>query len=268
MKKLLFSLAFVFTTTLAIAQFGTAPDFTVTDINGEEFHLYEHLDAGKVVVLDVSATWCGPCWSFHSTHILQDLHDAYGPDGTDQIRVIFYEGDAGTTDADLNGTGSNTIGDWVGDATYPIVNESPLQLDLGVYAPEGFPTVSIIRPGDYEITHDVWDADNISTVEAAINETITLGEETSGVSEEVANAAAISVFPSPASTLLTVDLRNTDAAIDNALITNMLGQVVATQKVVAGGMFELNVADLETGFYFVNLQVDGKTYATKKFTKQ
>ena len=267
MKKFLFSLVFAFTTTLAIAQFGTAHDFTVTDINGEEFHLYEHLDAGKVVVLDVSATWCGPCWSFHQTHILQDLHDAYGPNGTDQIRVIFYEGDASTGDDALNGTGGSTLGDWVGDATYPIVNENPVQLQQAVYYPLGFPTVSVIRPGDYEITHDVYQATNISTVENAINESITLGE-VSSISEEVANASAISVFPTPASSLLTVDLRNTDAAIDNALITNMLGQIVASQKVAASGTFELNVADLETGFYFVNLQVEGETYATKKFTKQ
>ncbi len=267
MKKFLFSLAFAFTTTLAIAQFGTAHDFTVTDINGEEFHLYEHLDAGKVVVLDVSATWCPPCWSFHQTHILQDLHDAYGPDGTDQIRVIFYEGDPATGDDDLNGNTAQTLGDLVGDATYPIVNENPVQLQQAVYFPLGFPTVSVIRPGDYEITHDVYQATDISTVEDAINESITLGE-VSSIREEVANASAISIFPTPVSTLLTVDLTNTEAAIDNALITNMLGQIVATQKVATGGTFEVNVADLETGFYFVNLQVEGKTYATKKFTKQ
>lgn len=268
MKKTLLSLAFALTTTLAIAQFGTAHDFTVTDINGEEFHLYEHLDAGKVVILDVSATWCPPCWNFHQTNILQDLHDAYGPDGTDQIRVIFYEGDPATTSADLNGTGSNTQGDWVGDATYPIVDENPITLQSSVYFPLGFPTVSVIRPSDYEITHDVFQATNISTVEAAINESITLGETTSSISEEIANAATISVFPTPATSLLTIDLRNTSAAIDNALVTNMLGQVVATQKVATGGTFELNVGDLETGFYFVNLKVEGKTYATKKFTKQ
>ena len=37
-----------------------APDFTLKDINGEEFHLYEHIK-GKVVIIDFWDTWCPPC---------------------------------------------------------------------------------------------------------------------------------------------------------------------------------------------------------------
>jgi len=265
MKKLLFSLVFASLTTLATAQFGTAHDFTVSDINGEEFHLYEVLESGKVVVLDVSATWCGPCWSFHETHILQDLHDAYGPDGTNQIRVVFYEGDENTDDDDLNGTGSNTLGDWVGDATYTIVNESTLQLEGDLYYPLGFPTISIIRPDDYEITHDLWNALEISIFEDAINESINLGEEEE---EEIINTAAIIISPTLVSNLLKIDLRNTTLGIDNALINNMLGQVVLAHKVEAGGTFEVNVTNLERGVYFVNLQVNGESHTTQKFIKQ
>jgi peroxiredoxin len=36
-----------------------APDFTLTRLNGESFHLSEH--RGEVVVLNVWATWCAPC---------------------------------------------------------------------------------------------------------------------------------------------------------------------------------------------------------------
>ena len=43
----------------------TAPDFTVTDINGETYRLYDLLDSGYTVVIDLNATWCGPCWSYH-----------------------------------------------------------------------------------------------------------------------------------------------------------------------------------------------------------
>ncbi len=36
-----------------------APDFTLTQMNGETFQLSEH--RGEVVVLNVWATWCPPC---------------------------------------------------------------------------------------------------------------------------------------------------------------------------------------------------------------
>lgn len=92
----------------------------------------------------------------------------YGPNGTGQIRVIFYEGDANTGMNAITGTGGNTLGDWTAGITYPIVNESPLQLSLSVYAPLGFPTVNIIRPADREIVADVYNQ-NLEGMIDAIN---------------------------------------------------------------------------------------------------
>ncbi len=52
MKMLKTLLIGLFLTTLAHATVRTAADFSCQDVNGKQYHLYDLLDAGKVVVLD------------------------------------------------------------------------------------------------------------------------------------------------------------------------------------------------------------------------
>lgn len=111
----------------------TAPDFSVVDLDGNTINLYEDiLDQGIIAVIDVSATWCPPCWALHEAHTLEQLHTQYGPNGTNELRVVFYEADANTTIEDLMGNTAATEGDWLTGSSYPFINESPLSLDLNI----------------------------------------------------------------------------------------------------------------------------------------
>lgn len=99
-----------------------APDWTATDISGIEHNLYSYIDSGYAVILDFSATWCGPCWTYHNSGVLEELYESHGPNGTNEVRVFFIESDNSTTDDDLHGIGTNTWGDWTEGVEYPIID--------------------------------------------------------------------------------------------------------------------------------------------------
>lgn len=148
MKKLLLStLLFSATSISTFAQLAPgslAPDFTVSAYqtwlategmsNNGSYKLYDYLDAGYTVILDVSATWCGPCWNYHLSGALEDAYAAHGPAGypgvsvntTDDLMVIWIEGDGTTADATML-DGSGAIGNWInpnaaGEIQFPMAN--------------------------------------------------------------------------------------------------------------------------------------------------
>lgn len=121
-----------------------APDFTLTDINGNTHHLYDYLDQGKGVLIVFSATWCNPCWNFHSTHVLENTYTQYGPNGTNELMVFFIEGDPGTTLAQLQGIGS-TQGNWTAGTSFPMFNPSTSAV-IDAYQVQSFPTLYKICP--------------------------------------------------------------------------------------------------------------------------
>ncbi len=133
-----------------------APDWTLTDINGNVHHLYSDLDSGKTVFIDISATWCGPCWNYHNTGALDQLWSAHGPIGqpgvspssSNDVKVYFIEGDGTTNSNDLNGTGSNTQGNWTAGVSHPIIDPPANLINPfnSNYSIAYFPTIYMICP--------------------------------------------------------------------------------------------------------------------------
>lgn len=106
-----------------LANGSVAPDFSVTDINGNGWSLYSEMSGGKSACLDFSATWCAPCWDFHQSHVLNQVNANLGANTS----VIFLEADFKTNTNCLYGPSGcvgGTQGNWVAGTTYPIADLS------------------------------------------------------------------------------------------------------------------------------------------------
>ena len=139
------------TSNAQLADGSIAPDWTLTDINGTSHNLYSLLDNGYSVVIDLNATWCGPCWSYHQAGELEDLWVNHGPAGqpgvsagtTDDVYVFMIESDNSTTGADLAGPTANSQGDWITGTQFPIIDDGSI---AGPYGLAFYPTVYTICP--------------------------------------------------------------------------------------------------------------------------
>ncbi len=138
------------------------PGLASAGMNGNgTYRLYDYLDAGYTVIMDISATWCGPCWNYHLANHLDNVYRDHGPllpghpgvTGTsDDVMVIWIEGDGTTSDATmLDGAGS--IGNWINptgshEIEFPMANpSSTLATQIkNKYPIGGYPTIFKICP--------------------------------------------------------------------------------------------------------------------------
>ena len=147
--------ALLFITTESFAQLpdgSIAPDFTTTDVNGNEHRLYDYLDNGYTVILDISATWCGPCWNYHIGGTFEEIWEAHGPAGepgvssntTDDVMILWFEGDVGTALSELE---NSDFGNWLApegnEVFFPMSNDDNI---ASLYQLPYWPVIYTICP--------------------------------------------------------------------------------------------------------------------------
>lgn len=148
------------TTSLSQLPLGApAPDFELAVISkmdpadppSDTLKLYEITDQGKGVCLFFMTSWCGPCWTYFDTGILDSVYQEFGPPGLNDTEVIMIEIDDRTNNECLFNLPGCTFGTPRGDwtvAPFDIANLDTLnEPDLdSFYMVEFLPTVYVISP--------------------------------------------------------------------------------------------------------------------------
>lgn len=166
MKKLLLLSLFCAAFIMSNAQINDTyvRDFTLYEIDkttgnilsNKPYTLHQYLDSGKVVFIDVFATWCSPCWGFHQSGAFESLYNQYGPNGTNEVMVFGIEGDEGNFSALTGGpdaSGYASQGNWLNGVEYPVIptymapnNTSTFLTDYNI---SYFPTLYMVCPSGF-----------------------------------------------------------------------------------------------------------------------
>ena len=122
------------------------PDFTATDIDGNEIHLYDILDAGQYVLINFFLTG-----DPYSENVMPDMAEAYQRYGCNQAAVFVMEISPNGTDANCRA--------WVDqfDVKYPTISRNGGGNMIAQSIPVGYyPTIMLIRPDHTFANRDIY----------------------------------------------------------------------------------------------------------------
>jgi cytochrome oxidase Cu insertion factor (SCO1/SenC/PrrC family) len=268
MKKMhtyLAALLLLANTSFAQTNLTTAVDFTVTTVHGEEFNLFELLDAGKHVIVDFFFTTCPPCIA--SVPTMNESYEKYGCNKGD---IYYISMDAGDTNAEV----LQYEADYGG--LFPAVSgtEGGGDAVVNAYGIGAFPTVILIAPNRDILSQDIFPVTHANLDAAITGAGISenpdaCNESPVGINElDNSVAAILNVFPNPASLSTTVEFSLTEATEITVELSNLMGQKVSTmttqQYTIGKHVVNVPLANLSNGMYNISLtSSDGLLANTK-----
>jgi thiol-disulfide isomerase/thioredoxin len=238
-------------------------DFTLTDSYGTEWNMYDELTAGKIVILDFFASWCGPCED--STPELNTMY----LDNSDQVNVFGITIESNDDDNVINNLG------WGG--TYPKFSYTQsgeeqyahYGLSRGFNTGGSIPFFVMICPNPSDPKNSEVVQTNTgfgpgmftTNYEPKINQCpgVISGVEENTISD-------YKVFPNPITTTVNIQLSVKESTVTTINIIDMLGKTLKTSShslYTGNNTVTFDVNDLANGIYLVQTNVNGNSNTQK-----
>ena len=227
-----------------------ATDFTLTDCDGIEHHLFSKLEEGNVIVVEFEMG-CTPCVGGRKALAkIQQQFEATHP-GKLQIYTMGFSANMKCNTVQSWMTQNNFLGPaFAGDAN----------VITGYNADEGMPTIVVLGGSDHKILYWRGAFSNKDTVaiKAAIGQILT----SASVGKDAA-AKGLKVYPNPSKAHATLDLILTEQSNIDVALYNAVGVKVQSvyQGVLAKGEQRLDVLTnkLLNGTYYIHVTRNGVT---------
>lgn len=224
-----------------------APDFTVTDVEGNSHTLYTYTSGGQYVMLDFFFTTCGPC-QYYTPQISQ-AYETYGCN----------QGDLVVLGIDYLDTNEEVIQyDLTYGAIYPSVSGNggggnAVVEDYGIV---GFPFVCLI-----DTTNTVVQIFDIPTMQVFSYYFGLYGIEEMQCATGIHDNSRISdiqVYPNPVSSMLRID-----ASVGTLISVYSSDGAMVTRFDMANETFYFDVSGLNRGFYIMKANTGNRQTVLK-----
>lgn len=210
------------------------PDFTATDIEGNEIHLYDILDAGQAVFINFFL-YGDP----YSEAPMADVLESYRLYGCNQHDVFFME--------ICPNKGDETCQAWVDryGVEYPTISRDGGGNDIAQAIPVGYyPTLMLIRPDHTFSVRDIYPPTLEYILDAMNGEGY--GQYECEEAVEQNDIQSVALYPNPANDIVTLNGEN----LGTVRVYNAIGQKVDEYE-VNGSELHINTVGYSDGVYFL-----------------
>ncbi len=255
MKKQILSLLFVAFSIMIMAQ-TNATNFIANDCSGVSHELFKELEAGKVIVL-VWVMPCGACTgpAITAYNIVKDFQVS------NPNKVFYYMVD------DYANTNCQSLGSWctsngINQSAYSL-RFSNSKIKMMDYGSDGMPKIVVVAGSDHKIYYNVNNTINPVNFQKAINTALIL----TATNDQDDKNTSLTISPNPVneSTIVTCTLEQSfNVKIEVLNLEGKLLQSVYSGKLPAGeNKMDLNVANYNSGIYYIRLSYDDKIKLSK-----